>query len=447
MDHGQYLGTLGEVASPQNENRVRGSGPAPVAKGGAHGQTAAPFQRGRAEIVQDEKRSNWTGIAFGLTLASFAAWQQFKLPPVLPLLLDRFGYDRVLAGAFMSVYAVAGLLATLPVARWIARSGAYPALWTALVLFLLGNLVTWAAPEVGWLVLIARGAEGVAFAVCAVVGPATANMSASHRHLPLVIGLTAAWVPIGQVVASLVAQPALTSERWAIAWWAAMAGTLLLTLWTWRIQKRRAIAFAGAAAASTAGGTLTPHERRSLLIAGFAFLLFSGQYYAYMTWLPQYLVEAFGFGPDEALAGYLVPVVVLALWNVIGGWLLRHGLAAGPMLALGMLLQGACWFLLPWTDAGWRGLASLLVYGVGAGLAPTALFAMPSRVVGPGRPLVQAFSIVMMARNVGVLLGPVVLAQLSKLDGGWQLSAPIFGSISAASALLGLWLTLRLRRR
>lgn len=393
-----------------------------------------------------EKRSNWTGVAFGLALASFAAWQQFKLPPVLPLLLERFGYDRVLAGAFMSVYAVAGLVATLAVARWIGRRGAYPALWTALALFALGNLATWALPEQGWLVLLARGAEGFAFAICAVVGPSTANMSASPRHLPLVIGLTAAWIPIGQVIASLVAQPALTSGLWQIAWWAALAGTLLFALWTWRIQATRAIAFAGGAgAAQPAGAPMSARERRSLWIAGIAFLLFSGQYYAYMTWLPQYLVETFGFGPDEALVGYLIPVVMLAIWNVLGGWLLRHGLTAGVMLAIGMLLQGACWFALPWTDAGWSGVASLLVYGVGAGLGPTALFAMPSSIMGPGRSLVPAFGIIMLTRNVGVLLGPVVLAQLSKLAGGWQLSAPIFGAVSLGSAALGLWLALRLR--
>lgn len=395
--------------------------------------------------MQADKRTNWTGVAFGLALASFAAWQQFKLPPVLPLLLERFDYDRVLAGGFMSVYAVAGLLATFWIARWIGRRGAFAALWSALALFALGNLATWAAPELGWLVLLARGAEGLAFAICAVVGPSTANMSASPRHLPLVIGMTAAWIPVGQVMASLVAQPALSSGRWEIAWWAVIAATLLFALWTGRIQRTRAIAFAGGARSAAPGAPPSARERCSLWIAGTAFLLFSGQYYAYMTWLPQYLVETFGFGPDEALVGYLIPVVMLGLWNVLGGWLLRHGLSAGPMLALGMALQGACWFLLPWTDAGWGGVASLLVYGVGAGLGPTALFAMPSSVLGPGRSLVPAFGIIMTLRNVGVLLGPVVMAQLSKLEGGWQLSAPIFGAVSALAAALGLWLALRLR--
>jgi hypothetical protein len=163
-----------------------------------------------------------------------------------------------------------------------------------------------------------------------------------------------------------------------------------------------------------------------------------------MTWLPQYLVEVHGLAPDQALYAYLLPVVMLAVVNVIGGWLLRHGFDAGPMLAVGMALQGACWFLLPWTSGATAGLASLIVYGIGAGLAPTALFAMPSRILGPGRPLVPAFGIIMTGRNVGVLLGPVVLAQLSKLEGGWELSAPIFGSVSLLAVALGFWL---LRRR
>ena len=29
--------------------------------------------------------TNWTGIAFGLSLAVLAAYQQLKLPPVLPV--------------------------------------------------------------------------------------------------------------------------------------------------------------------------------------------------------------------------------------------------------------------------------------------------------------------------------------------------------------------------
>lgn len=393
-----------------------------------------------------QRSTQWAGVAFGLVLASFAAYQQFKLPPVLPLLLQRFEYDRVLAGGFMSAYAVAGLFFTLPFAAWIARRGAYPALWLALVLMLLANLATWAWPAAGWLVLLARGTEGIGFAALSVAGPATASAHASQRHLPLILGLSAAWVPLGQIAASLLAQPALAQGRWELAWWAAIALTLLLMLWVWRRQAKGALTAGGQGnRGEEEAAPPSPAERLSLWLAATAFLLFSCQYFGYMTWLPQYLVEVHGLGADRALLGYLLPVVVLAVWNVLAGWILRHGLSAAALFLIGMALQAACWWLLPVTGAGLGGLVSLIAYGIGAGLAPTALFAFPSAILGPGRSLLPGFAILMTGRNVGVLVGPVALALLSTLSGGWTLASPVFGAISTLALLSGLWLGYRLR--
>ena len=46
-------------------------------------------------------RTNWTGVMFGFLLASLAAFQQFKLPPMLPEMLAAYDYQLTLAGAFM----------------------------------------------------------------------------------------------------------------------------------------------------------------------------------------------------------------------------------------------------------------------------------------------------------------------------------------------------------
>jgi hypothetical protein len=56
-----------------------------------------------ADRCGPRSETDWAGIAFGVSLASLAAYQQFKLPPVLPLLLEHYGYDRALAGSFMSI--------------------------------------------------------------------------------------------------------------------------------------------------------------------------------------------------------------------------------------------------------------------------------------------------------------------------------------------------------
>ena len=65
--------------------------------------------------------------------------------------------------------------------------------------------------------------------------------------------------------------------------------------------------------------------------------------------------------------------------------LLRHGVLLGKLLVVSLALQLAVWSLSALGLAGWSGLAALVVYGIGAGITPVCLFAMPSRAAGQGR--------------------------------------------------------------
>ena len=84
------------------------------------------------------ERTDRVVVAFGLCLAFLAAFQMFKLPPVLPVLLESYRYDRTLAGGFMSVYALAGLIFSLWFARLLERHGIAGPVLAALGLMLLG---------------------------------------------------------------------------------------------------------------------------------------------------------------------------------------------------------------------------------------------------------------------------------------------------------------------
>ena len=75
-----------------------------------------------------------------------AAFQQFKLPPILPDLLTLYSYDRVFAGGLMSIYAVIGLLASLGLAAAMMRFGPPRILTGALVFLFIGNMLGLAAP-------------------------------------------------------------------------------------------------------------------------------------------------------------------------------------------------------------------------------------------------------------------------------------------------------------
>ena len=368
-------------------------------------------------------------MALGLGLACFGAYQQFKLPVVLPVLLEQYGYDRALAGAFMSIYALAGLALSVWFSRIIARRGPLFLAAPAVACIGLGAALTLIAPHLGVVVLLARGVEGVAFAVLAIIGPVLASNSANRRQLPLVLGLSAAWIPVGQLSAALLAPMSLTSIGWQGLWYVAVAGSVVFFIWCRRFSHRRA----QTPAPKYSNKKRRPFSRAqslALVLTATIFMLWSGQYFAYMTWLPQYLVEVHGMDVTNALVGYVVPVVFVAIFNVVTGLMLRAGWPVGWLMVGALFTQVAVWWLIPFTGTGTAGVVSLVVYGIGAGIVPACLFALPAGILGPGRGVADAFGYIMTGRNLGVLIGPVLLAQTFKITGAWDVAAPLFGTLT-----------------
>ena len=394
-------------------------------------------------------RTNWTGVLFGLSLSFLAAFQLFKLPPVLPMLLEVYRYERTLAGAFMSVYALAGLSLSVPIGRLLERQGPARPVLAALALMVAGNLLVLLWPGQGLLVLGARTLEGVAFAVLAIAGPALANREASPRDLPMIIGLTATWIPAGQLAASLMAPASLAFGAWQALWIVALGASVLLGAWTVGLSRSGRVQLGPPVRGSPTATASRSFEGRmpvDLLLAAAVFMLWSCQLFAYMTWLPQYLVEVHGLTVSRALAGYMLPVAVLLVFNVITGVLLRAGVALGPLMAAALAAQAAVWWLHPGIGSGWGGIAALTVYGMGAGITPTCLFALPSAIAGARR-AAPAFGVLMTGRNLGVLVGPVLLAQAFDVTGSWRVSSPIFGSLTGLAVVFGVMLAYRLSRR
>ncbi|MFO1060251.1 MAG: MFS transporter [Dongiaceae bacterium] len=393
----------------------------------------------------ERERTDWTAVAYGVLVGCFVAYQQFKLPPVLPVLLQSYGYDRTAAGALMSVYALAGLLLSLPLGRLIDRDGPRRLIWLALGGTAAGSLLMLAAPQSPAVALLGRLLEGAAFAIGAIAAPMLATRAAAPRHLGIVIGLSSAWIPIGQLAASGLASTMLASVGWRGLWLAGLLMTLAMAAWTAALGRARLSPAAGGGRRAVPPPSTA--ERRQLAMGAAIFLLWSGQYYAYMTWLPQYLVEVLGIPAQGAAIGYAVPVATLLGFNLLTGMALRAGIAVGPLLAAALLSQAAVWWTIPLTGSGWGGVVSLICYGVGAGVTPTCLFGVPAAVVGPGRVSGRVYAILMTGRNVGVLLGPIVLAEISKRAGGWSLSVPVFGGVTLLAAAIGAALAWRLRRR
>ncbi len=397
----------------------------------------------RADV--EHRNGSWTGVIFGVGVAAFAAYQQFKLPVVLPVLLERYGYERTLAGGFVSVYALAGLLLSVWIGGRLERHGAAGPIVVAAALIAGGSVLTLAAPGAGVAVLAGRGLEGLGFAVLAVAGPSLANANAPAASASLVVGLSAAWIPVGQLTATGLAPLALASGGWPVLWWLGIAGALMLVLAVIALDAVPGVTLSPARRGAAGSGRLSARERVTLVVVACVFGLWSGQYFAYMTWLPQYLVEVHRLPVGGALLGYVVPVVFVMVFNVAAGALLRAGVPLGPLMTGAIATQVAVWWLLPVTGGGLAGLASLIAYGIGAGVVPTCLFASPGAVVGPGRSTAPALGILMTGRNLGVLIGPVLLAWVAGDGSGWDDGARVFAGLTTLAMVLAGVFAVRLR--
>jgi MFS family permease len=390
------------------------------------------------------ERTHWPGVAFGLALAAFVALQHYRLPPLLPVMLAEYRYDRVLAGGLMSVYAFAGLLLSMPAGRWLHRHGARTAIVAIGALFLAGNLLGLVAPERGAVMLMARALEGIGFTIGAVMAPAIAIAHASARHRPLVIGMLAAWIPTGQLVASALTPLSLALGGWQPMW--LLAALLALVLLAWgRFGDRDSYLAPEPVHIDGTHGDFAARELVALWLGGALFMLWAGQYAALFTWMPAYLVEVHGFPEVGAVVGYSLPVAILLVFNVLTGLFLRWGASLPLLMAGSTISQALFWWLVPFVGAGWDGIALLVFYGIGAGIAPTCLFALPSAIVGSRR-TAGAFGIIMTGRNVGVFLGPIAFAQATIWFADWNGAILAFGFVTTLAALVALWLGLRLAR-
>jgi MFS family permease len=388
--------------------------------------------------VRQGDGTRWDGVAFGLALAVLATFQQYKLPPLLPVLLERYGYDPVLAGGFMSVYALIGLVLSVHAGRALERAG-FLLVQAACAAFALGSALTLVAPESGVVVLAARAIEGVGYAVLAIAGPALANRSAGPAQLAFVAGVAATWVPVGQLLANAITLPAADSGAWRVPWAVATVAPIVIALWARRMEARGH----GFGAAASAEVPLPREERRTLVLASLVFMAWSGQYIAFMSWLNTYLVGTLGLGGGVAVGAASVAAFAVLVFNVATGAAFRAGLALGPVFVGSIVIEAGVWLVAPHVTGG-GGIALLAVYGIACGVTPVCLFAMPALIVGRERVGGGAFGVLMRGRNLGVFAGPLLLPVLAGTRLGWDVVWPTFGALTLAAAVGALVLTRRL---
>lgn len=394
-----------------------------------------------SQPVTKNLATNWNGVSYGIVIGFVAAYFQFKVPPVLPVLLEDYNYDKFIAGGFMSIFAIAGMAISVRVGKKIRKNGALRYLIGAFILMIAGSLIGLTVPESGIMMLVSRAVEGLGAAILAICMPAFANMNAGPRHLPIIIAIQATWIPIGQLTANLIAQPAVANNNWQPVWWAGIIATLAVAGWTLLIYKKNSKDF-GRQAIQTKSEVppINQNEQISMFIAATLFFLWQAQFMAYFTWLPVYLVDVRSFTADGAVLINQIPVVILLVFALLTGFVIKAGVRFFPLLLFALSLQAVSWLLVPFSDNTLTGTISLVAWGIAAGITPTCLWALPSVLLGGHRADTQAFAIVLTGRYIGILAGPLIAVAIFKSSDDWIVVAYTFGAITAICTLTAFYL-------
>ena len=115
-------------------------------------------------------RSPWLILIIVLLSGIAATLNQFKVPPVMPLLMEAFSQSAGRAGLLMSIFALTGLLLAIPSGFILQRLGYRACGLTALAFLAIGAGCGTFSRGIATM-LSSRFIEGIGLGLIAVTGP------------------------------------------------------------------------------------------------------------------------------------------------------------------------------------------------------------------------------------------------------------------------------------
>ncbi len=385
----------------------------------------------------------WLTLAILLLFSIAAPLNQFKVPPIMTVLMDTLGLSISSAGWLMSVYAVTGLILALPAGLIFQKTGPR---FTGLLAggsIILGALLGALSPNMGSL-LASRVIEGAGTSFMAVLAPAIiAQWFSAHRR-GTAMGIWAIWVPVGTALMLLIAPVLVQTSGWRAVWWFGAIYAIAITA-LYLAFVRPAPPFAAAdegaelAMAPQAGGVTFGQvmRNRNVWLLAAAFGAFCAAGIGLGTYMPTFLVTQHGLTLGTAALISSIMTLITVFSAPAGGILSdRIGSRKKPYL-VGF---AAAIILLPLT--GVLNLAGLIllmiVSGLVMGVIPTNIFAGAVEAAGDPRQGGAAMAVIMVGQNAGMLLGPILFGTLIQ-SAGWPAAFASLAVLSALGLLAG-WL-------
>lgn len=375
--------------------------------------------------------SAWAGLAvvyLGFLTVGFVF---HFIPPVLPAMLADLGISHGQAGLLMSLFALPGILLSLP-GGWLAdRMGPAPLGAFGLLAMGLGTLAMGLAPGFTT-ILAARAIAGIGWAVAVVALQRLVVKLFVGRPLGLPMGIGGTAVPLGIIIILNVAGPWGAEHGWR----SVAKGTGLVTAAAAILVGMAGTALAGRSHAPEASfsGNIHRTSREGfgvLWAAAGVWFCANGSMTGFMTFAPDHFFELDWSIRDRGLVTS-IPMWISVLLGPVTGWMTdRHGRRAGFITA-GMGLMAVSLALVP------SGVVPQWVLGVALGVALAAvvspLLALPGLLLPPGR-VGWGFGVLATFANLGIFCIPPLVGLARDRSGAFVAPFLLMGIVALAGVL------------
>jgi MFS family permease len=361
--------------------------------------------------TMDVPRYAWVILGVTMLAGVSAPLNQFKVPPVMPVLMERFQLDLITAGLLMSIFAITGLVLALPAGIILHRLGPKTTGLIAIGSLLGGSILGALTSDANGL-LFSRLIEGVGMGLIAVVSPAVITLWFPPQKRGLAMGIWATWVSLGSLIIYNLAPALNRLGGWQTVWW----GASLFTLAAFILYGLLVRVPPGAHPEAEQGRTPNLQKalnNRAIWLLALSFGCFNFAVIGVIaTYYPTFLTKVRGYTLADASFVTSIKMIVVILIAPLAGWL-SDWVGSPKRVALVAFLGLAAFMAFPFSiDALWQIVLAMAILGFLAGAISSATFSAVPAVMGKDHLAGLGMAVVMVGQNVGQLLGPVVFSRL-----------------------------------
>jgi MFS family permease len=360
-----------------------------------------------------------------LYIASVAsALNQFKVPPVLPVLIRAFNLSLSNAGMLMSIFSFTGFLLALPAGFIMQRLGLKA---TGLIavgsVFIGSGLGSFCSTANS--MLASRFIEGAGIGLITIVAPAAISIwfPAEMRGTPL--GLWTTCMPVGNILMFNLAPWLAELAGWQFVWKAGAVFSLAAFILFWGFFRMPKPEEAGGKPLSS--DAETEHEKphsygkamanTGLWLITLQFLCYNLICLALGTYYATFLNSVRNYTLSAASFTFSLCTIAAVFSQPIGGYLSDRMRIRRPLIIISSILMAPICFL-PFIVTGWMIPVLIIGLGVVSGTIVPATFAAIPEVMASRQSAGLGMAVLALGQNLGMFIGPIMFGKLAE-SVGW----------------------------